>query len=55
MLTSLADVFLPLLCSPPSISIAPVPYDIVTATTKIANGDEFLGTLMPDFDNCLQR
>eukprot|EP00752_Nemacystus_decipiens_P003730 g3436.t1 len=31
------------------------PYDIVIATTKIANGDEFLGTLMPNFDNCLQR
>lgn len=46
----------PLLPPPrPLPSDAPVPYDIVIATTKIANGDEFLGTLMPNFDNCLQR
>ncbi|CAM9699279.1 unnamed protein product [Pylaiella littoralis] len=31
------------------------PFEIVTATTKIANGDEFVGTLLPKFDNCLQR
>ncbi|CAN0388709.1 unnamed protein product [Ectocarpus sp. 8 AP-2014] len=31
------------------------PFEIVTATTKITNGEEFLETLLPDFDNRLQR
>lgn len=32
-----------------------VPFEIVTATTKITNGEEFLETLLPNFDNRLQR
>eukprot|EP00904_Undaria_pinnatifida_P008208 jgi/Undpi1/4517/HiC_scaffold_18.g07871.m1 len=31
------------------------PFEIVTATTKITNGDEFITTLLPNFQNLLQR